>query len=228
VKATDSTKRRQRPPSSGRAGSRIGELDADPDGRPRRERELVEIAVKHFNSKGYAGTAVQEIADEFGILKGSLYHYIKSKEDLLFLVLAETHEHLEQILDEVEQLTGLSAEELLREYIRRQISYTSRNLERMAIYYKESHHLSRERRRALEEKRDRHRVFIIGLISQLQEAGQVPADVPPGVLANVAIGSVNWLYTWYKPNGQVPPNAIAELCADFVIAGLTNLGADSQ
>src|ERR1700744_339601 len=67
----------------------------------RREREVLDAATKVFSSRGYADASVQDIADELGILKGSLYHYIDSKEDLLFRLLEETHDEVQTIMDEV-------------------------------------------------------------------------------------------------------------------------------
>ena len=57
--------------------------------RRRREREVLDVAARLFHERGYADTSVQDIADELGILKGSLYHYIEVKEDLLFRLLGE-------------------------------------------------------------------------------------------------------------------------------------------
>ena len=55
------------------------------DNRQRRNRsqDVLEAAVRVFHKKGYASSSIQDIADEVGVLKGSLYHYIDSKEDLL-------------------------------------------------------------------------------------------------------------------------------------------------
>jgi AcrR family transcriptional regulator len=228
LKSSDEPGRSKRTSHLGDAPKSSTSADENLGNRPRRERELIEIAVKHFHSKGYAGTSVQQIADEFGILKGSLYHYIESKEDLLFLVLSETHENLQRILEEVTNLDGLPPDELLRQYIKRQIAYTSRNLERMAIYYQEGHHLAKARRKKLDQKRESHRAFLIGLIEQLQASGDVSDDLPPGVLANVAIGSANWLYTWYQPSGSVSPDEISEACAGFILSGLTRVELTSS
>ena len=51
--------------------------------RKKRRNEIYDVAIQVFNRKGYATASVQEIADEIGVLKGSLYYYIDSKEDLL-------------------------------------------------------------------------------------------------------------------------------------------------
>ena len=48
--------------------------------------EIIAAAAKVFQTKGYHAATVQDIADAVGILKGSLYHHVKSKEDLLYLI----------------------------------------------------------------------------------------------------------------------------------------------
>jgi AcrR family transcriptional regulator len=53
---------------------------------PRRqlfEVELEETAARLFAQRGYAGTALSDIADELGMSRSSLYNYVKSKEELL-------------------------------------------------------------------------------------------------------------------------------------------------
>lgn len=51
-----------------------------------RRQELVHAAVKLFVEKGFHKTTVREIAKEFGMSMGALYDYIRTKEDILFLV----------------------------------------------------------------------------------------------------------------------------------------------
>src|SRR4030095_6756503 len=50
---------------------------------------IIAAAASVFRTKGYHAATVQDIADEVGILKGSLYHHVKSKEDLLYLMVKE-------------------------------------------------------------------------------------------------------------------------------------------
>ena len=51
---------------------------------------MIEAAVRVFHKKGYASASIQDVADEVGVLKGSLYHYIDSKEDLLARIFEES------------------------------------------------------------------------------------------------------------------------------------------
>src|ERR1700730_12578372 len=68
-----------------------------------KQTEIALAAVKLFEQKGYHATSVQDIADEVGLQKGSLYHYIHSKEDLLLQIahqaITEFNQRLERILE---------------------------------------------------------------------------------------------------------------------------------
>jgi TetR/AcrR family transcriptional regulator, cholesterol catabolism regulator len=189
-------------------------------GPRRRDQEVLDAAAKVFHTRGYADASVQDIADELGILKGSLYHYIDSKEDLLFRLLDETHDDVQKNLDEVAALPDLTPLERLREYTRRQVEYTSRNLAKMAIYYHDADQLSPERRRELYRKRGVHEKFVADLIMQAQERGDANPGVDPKVLTNCLFGSMIWVYRWYKPGGKLRPAELADTCAEFVLRGV--------
>src|SRR5947207_409360 len=68
-------------------------IQAAPSRPPRRrQQEILEAAARVFHEKGYESTSIQDIADEVGILKGSLYYYIRSKEDLLYEIIRDIHD----------------------------------------------------------------------------------------------------------------------------------------
>src|ERR1044072_692841 len=86
-----------------------------------RDDEVLDAAARVFARRGYADASVQDVADELGILKGSLYHYIKMKEDLLFWLLEAVHADVEVILEDVSQAEGLGPLERIELYVRRQV-----------------------------------------------------------------------------------------------------------
>jgi AcrR family transcriptional regulator len=192
---------------------------ARPETPRRRDREVLDAAAKVFHARGYADASVQDIADELGILKGSLYHYIDSKEDLLLWILTETHDDVQAILEEVAE-QGLRPLEALREYTRRQVEYTTRNLERMSIYYHDSDHLSAERLREVVAKRKRHEQFVIGLLEQAQAGGEADPGADPRLTMGFLFGSMIWIYRWYRPGGRTKPAELADSCADFILRGV--------
>src|SRR3954469_22234545 len=51
---------------------------------PERRRQVVDAAAEVFLERGYDATSMQHIADAVDLRKASLYHYVASKEDVLF------------------------------------------------------------------------------------------------------------------------------------------------
>jgi TetR/AcrR family transcriptional regulator, cholesterol catabolism regulator len=190
-----------------------------PDGA-RREQEVLDAATKVFHSRGYADASVQDIADELQILKGSLYYYIDSKEGLLFRLLDETQNEVQAILDEVQALEGLTPLELLHEYFARQVAFSTRNVDRMTIYYHDLDQLSEGRRRELYRKRRVHELYVSDLISQAQERGEVDAALDPVLTVKFMFGAMTWVYRWYRPNGKFSAGEVTDGLADFVTRSL--------
>jgi AcrR family transcriptional regulator len=180
---------------------------------------VLRAAARVFHARGYAGTSVQDVADELGILKGSLYHYISSKEELLFRLLDGTHTEVNRILDEVCAVEGPPLERL-REYVRRQVSFCLENLERVAVYHHDLERLGDERRRDIVSRRRAHEQFVAGLIASAQAAGEVPADEDPALLSRCVFGTMILTYDWFRP-GRDDPRTVAEGCADFALRGVT-------
>ena len=63
-----------------------------------RREQIVTAATKLFSEKGYHGTTTREIARESGLGTGTLYEYVNSKEDILYLVCDMIHTQLEDRL----------------------------------------------------------------------------------------------------------------------------------
>ena len=141
----------------------------------KREREILDAAAEIFRRQGYADTSVQDVADAVGILKGSLYYYIDSKEDLLFRVLSEVHEDANEIIEEI-SASDAPPLERLAEYIRRHVEYNARNLSKIAVYYHDYDRLSPERRKVIRRQRALYEDLVISLITEAQERGIDLAD----------------------------------------------------
>jgi AcrR family transcriptional regulator len=194
---------------------------ANADGAPqkRRDREVLDAAAKVFYERGYAAASVENVAKELGILKGSLYHYIKTKEDLLFQLLQETHDDVDRILAEVEAVEGLSPLERLHLYVRRQVQYNIDALERVSVYYHDVDQLSEQRRKEVFARRRVHDRFVAQLIADAQAAGEADPDQDPKLLSPNIFATMIWVYRWYRP-GRYRRDQVAQACADFALRGV--------
>jgi AcrR family transcriptional regulator len=190
----------------------------------RRDADVLAAATKVFHRQSYADSSVQDVADELGILKGSLYYYIKTKEDLLVWLLDDVHDDVEQILDGVLARDDLGSLQKLELYVREQVLYNARNLPRISVYHHDADQLSDAPRASLRTRRRRQEQAVLDMIKDGQERGEITSDLDARVLANCVFGVVIWVYRWYRPNGRVKQEDLADACARFAVAGLTGSG----
>jgi TetR/AcrR family transcriptional regulator, cholesterol catabolism regulator len=188
---------------------------------PRREQEVLDAAAKVFCERGYTDATVQDVANELGILKGSLYYYIDTKEDLLFRLLEQVHDEVDAILAAVQAETAeLAPLERLGEYVRRQALHTVRDLWPLSVYYHDIGHLSPVRRRVVLARRAPHEAYVRGLIEQAQAAGTANRSVDAALLANCVFATIIWTYRWFRPRGLASATAAADACARYAVDGV--------
>lgn len=186
----------------------------------RRNRDVLDAAAKIFHERGYADASVQDVADELGILKGSLYYYIRTKEDLLFWLLEEVHEEVERILEEVAAVEGLDPLDRLALYIRRQVGHNASNLMKISVYYHDAEQLTDDRLADITKRRKVHERFVTGLITEAQQRGEISEHADARVLANCVFANVIWIYRWYRPGGRVRREQLAGMCVSYALGGL--------
>lgn len=184
-----------------------------------REAEILDVATRLFYEKGYSETSIQDIANRLGILKGSLYHYIQSKEDLLVAVIDEFHERARENLDRV---AALDASPLAKvgDFVRGYVLYTANNLPAAGVYYRDFHLLTGPKRRRVVAKRDLYDTFLRGLIEDGVDRGEICPDTNVKVASLGILGLMNSLYHWYRPQGEHDAEAIAEEYAALICHSL--------
>lgn len=185
----------------------------------RRQQEIVEAAAQVFHEKGYESTSIQDIADSVGILKGSLYYYITSKEDLLFEIIQGVHEEALKNLERTAAVEG-DALQKIRAFVVVHLTHNALNLVKMAVFFQDFRSLNGERRKLIVEERDLYDNFLRDLIRQGQDDGLICPDIEPKLAAITVLGMMNWIYHWYQPGGELSATHIANAYADFVVAGL--------
>jgi len=188
--------------------------------RPRREDEVLAAAVRVFYERGYSDATVQDIADAVGILKGSIYHYIDTKEDLLFRLLEAVHADVGQILAEVTAEEDLEPLERLALYVRRQVSYNLANIEPISVYYHDIERLSPDRLKPILAQSHEHERLVTNMIKEAQLAGTADPSLDARLLRNCVFATVIWTYRWYKPGGRMSKEAIADVCCAFALRGV--------
>jgi AcrR family transcriptional regulator len=195
--------------------------EANGNGRTprRRDADVLEAAAKVFYERGYSDATVQDVADELGILKGSLYHYIDTKEDLLFQLIEEVHTQVQRSLDEVKAEEGLEPLQRLELYVRRQVEYNIENLQRISIYYHDLNRLTGDRLKFVKASRRVHDDYVTSLIAAAQKEGKADKGYDARIMANCVFGTIIWTYQWFRP-GRMSRKAAVDVCVHHALHGV--------
>jgi AcrR family transcriptional regulator len=108
-----------------------------------RRNQIIAGAIKVFTAKGFHNATVREIAEEAGLTMGSLYNYIRTKEDIIYIV----YDYITKILREDMQHAISAAknpEERLRAALRQTLDAVYKNQDIIMFLYTESDSLDRE------------------------------------------------------------------------------------
>jgi TetR/AcrR family transcriptional regulator, cholesterol catabolism regulator len=194
------------------------------DDRPTAQR-LMDAAADLFHRKGYAGTSVQDVADAVGLLKGSLYYYIDSKDDLLARLIEETQAENLAMVAEVARMTELPPLERLRLYVERQVMFNAKNLARITVYYRDMDQLPDERRKKILLGRRQLQAFVMQFVEDAQAEGAARDDMDARMITYGVFAVTNWLYTWYRPQGDLKASELATAFAEFVGAAVRGAAA---
>jgi AcrR family transcriptional regulator len=188
--------------------------------RRNRDPELIAAAITVFYEKGYAAASLQDVADIVGVLKGSLYHYISSKEELLARICVESHAQASTIMTDALDSADDPLDQL-RSYLQRIALWYLNNVERVSIYFNEGKWLTGERRNEVRAQGREFHSFVRSLIDKARSGDRVRADVDPRIAAQLIIGSLNSVSTWYRPDGLYSPEEIATAFTEMSLASLS-------
>jgi AcrR family transcriptional regulator len=187
-----------------------------------RAEQIIEVAATMFRRNGYMRTSMADIAAAVGILPGSLYHYIASKDDLLFAVIDRGNRELIERV-ESQPLGEMPADEALRLMMRVHIQEIARNITFAVVSTTDKRELKPEQRVAVEAMQSRYQRLIIELVRRGQAEGAWCARLDP-TLASLAVPGIgNSLMTWYQGEADVrwTVDSVGELYAGMVVRALS-------
>lgn len=177
-----------------------------------RRKLILDIAARLFARGGYSATTVRDIADEAGILSGSLYHHFSSKEAIIREILEN---YLEGLLANYDQIVGkgLSAKETLGALVHSAFQMIAEQPHSVALYQNEAAFLQtipgfeflKSQSQRIEE------VWQVQL-AQGQDEGNVRDSLDPAMAYRFIRDAMWSVVRWYRPGGA---SSIEEVEAQF-------------
>jgi AcrR family transcriptional regulator len=187
----------------------------------RRRGEILDAAAEIFFRKGYDATSIQDIASSVGILKGSLYYYIDSKDDLLFEIINEAFQASLDALARVRQVPGDPLDRI-HAMVRTHVHVFASTRIKSAVFFREFRSLSAQRQKIIRREGEVYTEFLRTQIRAGQDLGLVDRALDPKLTSIGVIGMLNAMSFWYKADGDEEPDAIGDEFARLVIGGLVS------
>ena len=183
-----------------------------------RKEQLLEVAAKLFKQRGYAATSMRDLAAELGIEAASLYHHIKSKEEILETICFDLASKFSNVIAEVNDIY-FNAEEKLRTAIKNHVQIITQNTNQSAVFLHEWRNLSEPKLSEFMKLRDAYEKGIRVILKDGMNE-DVFDDVDEKFASLTILSTVNWINEWYKPNGKMSREEIAQNLSDFILGGL--------
>ncbi|MFZ5631491.1 MAG: TetR/AcrR family transcriptional regulator [Bacillota bacterium] len=185
-------------------------------------QEIIKAAARVFKAKGYHAATVQDIASEVGILKGSLYHHIQGKEQLLAEVLMCAVNVLRDGLSMVLALDCPPEEKLKRAILFHLQAYLGH--EELPVFYREVSNLSPGSRDKLNSAIKEYEDMWLKVLQDGIASSTFRGDLPAGIILKSVFGMCNWTHNWFRHDGGLSPADVGELFYRIVLEGIRKGG----
>jgi AcrR family transcriptional regulator len=185
----------------------------------RRWQEVIDVSAQVFYRLGYSEASVGDVAAALDITKGSLYHYVQNKEDLLYAIIREAHDLTQDNLRRARELDG-PALERLRAYFIGHVRINTDHLEKSALIYRDLRHLSGDRRREIVTVRDQIEAYVRQLLADGIAEHAVCQLIDPRLTSIEMFSTANAIYQWYQPGGPHTAGEVASSVAGFVVSAV--------
>ncbi|MBP7510744.1 MAG: TetR family transcriptional regulator [Bacteroidia bacterium] len=183
-----------------------------------RREQIISAAAELFRKKGYDASSMRDIANSLNIEAASLYHHIKSKEEILDIICFDMAKKFLTAIAEVNDIY-FNAEEKLRKAILHHVEIITEDIDKSAVFLREWRSLPEKPLDDFMQLRNHYETEFTQIIEfGIQEDIFDAVDKKFAVLS--ILSSVNWINEWYHPNGKMSPQEIATKISDFVIGGL--------
>ncbi|MGD0569449.1 MAG: TetR/AcrR family transcriptional regulator [Candidatus Sulfotelmatobacter sp.] len=194
-------------------------------------QEILRAAARLFQQRGYDATSMNDVAAALKLSKGGLYHHFQSKDEILFEIMNHAMEITqERVLNPVRNIAD--PEERLRALIRLHIEVVLSPRDReITVMLHENHPLPPALRKRINSRKKEYIHFLENLMAEVQQEVQRKAQrkgqpvrlsgrVSPRAAAFALLGMINWIYQWYKPEGDLQPESLIPQFTDLIFGGI--------
>ena len=184
---------------------------------------ILRSAARIFAEKSYHSTSMRDISRATNVSLAGLYHYCKSKEELLFLIqdncFGRVLERLEQRLQDVEDPVAR-----LGIFIENHLSFFAANMAEMKVLSHEAESLGGDLYAHVSTRKDKYTKLARQILGEVQSTQQSKDPIDLTVATYALFGMMNWIYNWYDPQGKLKVSDLADNVMKLFLNGFMTNG----
>ncbi len=187
---------------------------------------ILRTSARIFAEKSYHSTSMRDISRATGVSLAGLYHYCKSKEELLFLI----QDHcFGRVLERLEQrIKGIEDPfEKLRTFIDNHLSFFAANMAEMKVLSHEAESLAGDLHKHVSTKKEKYAKLARKILRGIQEQERQSARIDLTVATYALFGMMNWIYNWYDPSGKLSVNQLVDNITRLFLNGFLSSAGGS-
>jgi len=191
--------------------------------------EVLKVAAGLFQTRGYQGTSMDDVAAGVSLNKGTIYHYFPSKAAILYEIYAQTQRAVIASIEDIDP--EASPIDALDQLIRAQLHLLVEFPAETVVYFQEMRWITEWfDAEQVKEIRKRERVFT-QFVTDLVQRGIDEGDFAPTdakIAAFGLIGMSAWSYQWFRPGGRRSVDDIADVFRGLMLGGLRGARAPAR
>lgn len=182
-----------------------------------RRRQVLAEGARLFDAVGYHSTSIEDLAAACGIRKATLYHYFKSKREILFWIQNEFIDLLAE-RQRARADADLSAHQALLEVMCGTLELIDSHRSYFRVFFEYQRELEDEDRETIQRKHRDYDAAIEEMFTRGIQSGEF-RELDPRSAALVLTGMCNWAYHWYRPAQTWTAREIAESFWEILTSG---------
>ena len=188
---------------------------------------ILRNAARIFADKSYHSTSMRDISRETNVSLAGLYHYCKSKEELLFLIQDNC---FGRVLERLEERLSSVDDPLLKLqiFIENHLSFFAANMAEMKVLSHEAESLQGDLHAHVSGKKDKYTKLATRILKEVYDAQETKRPLNLTVATYALFGMMNWIYNWYDPKGKLKVVGLVDNITRLFLSGFLAISADEE
>jgi len=187
----------------------------------RRLEEIIDTATRVFHERGYDAGSLDDVATVLGLRKASLYHYVRSKAQLLYLIFDRAITLSLQRLDQLSEISDPRVR--VAALIEHQVRIMAEEPSLFSVFFDQRPRLDGSFDVAIRQKERAYVRRIAEIVDAAVAEGGLP-DVDARHAAHALLGMTSWVYKWFDP-GRDDIDDVARTMVRLVLGAQVDFGS---